>query len=54
MVEWTYHKVLGMVVDALLYPFLAVLFTHMRLHKKLNWVWLTFKSRSLQEKNVTS
>jgi hypothetical protein len=36
MVERTYHKVLSMVVNELLHPFLAVLPLHVRLYKQLH------------------
>jgi hypothetical protein len=48
-----YHKVLSLVVDKLLHPFLAVFTPHMRLHKKLHWTWFKPKSRS-KETNVAS
>jgi hypothetical protein len=47
MVERTYHKVLSAVVDELLHPLLVVFTPHVRLHKKLHWARLTFKSHSL-------
>jgi len=43
----TKHKVLSSVVDELLHPFLTVFTQHVYLYKKLYWVWLTSKSRSL-------
>ena len=47
IVEQTYHKVLSVVVDELLHPFLAVFTPYVRLNKKLHWAWLTSKRRSL-------
>jgi len=49
MVEQTYHKLLSVIVNELLHPFLAVFTPHVRLHKKLHWARLTSKSRSLWE-----
>jgi hypothetical protein len=47
MVEQTYHEVLSTVVNELLRLFLAVLTSHMRLHKWLHRTQLTSKRRSL-------
>jgi cell shape-determining protein MreD len=47
MVEQTYQEVLSMVVNELLRPFLAVLTSHVRLHKQLHRAQLTSKRRSL-------
>jgi hypothetical protein len=47
MVEQTYQEVLSMVVNELLRPFLAVLTSHVRLHKQLHRARLTSKRRSL-------
>jgi len=47
MVEQTYHEVLSTVVNELLRPLLAVLTSHMCLHKQLLRARLTSKRRSL-------
>ena len=47
MVEQTYHKMLSTVVNELLRPLLAVMTSHVRLHKQLHRARLTSKRRSL-------
>jgi len=47
MVEQTYHEVLSTVVNEQLRPLLAVLTSHMRLHKQLHHARLMSKRRSL-------
>jgi hypothetical protein len=47
MVEQTYHKMLSTVINELLRPLLAVLTSHVRLHKQLNQARLTSKRRNL-------
>jgi hypothetical protein len=47
MVEQTYHKMLGTVINELLCPLLAVLTPRMRLHTQLHRARLTSKKRSL-------
>jgi hypothetical protein len=47
MVEWTYHKVLSVVVNELLHLLLAVLTPHVRLYKQLHWTQLTSKRHSM-------
>ena len=47
MVEQTYHKILSTVVNELLHPLLAVMTSHVHLHKQLHKARLTSKRRSL-------
>jgi hypothetical protein len=47
MVEQTYHEMLSTVINELLPPLLAVLTSHVRLHKQLHRARLTSKRRSL-------
>jgi hypothetical protein len=47
MVEQTYHEVLSTVVNELLRLLLAVLTSHVCLHKQLHRARLTTKTRSL-------
>jgi len=47
MVERTYHKVLSMIVNELLHPFLAVFTPHVRLYKQLHWARLMSKRCSM-------
>ena len=47
MVEQTYHEMLSTVINELLRPLLAVLTSHVCLHKQLHRARLTSKRRSL-------